>query len=185
MKTKKILALEEEIKKLKNELRAQNREVAQRERTITAMENNFTIKMNMFRALAAENEKHQRYLTHMMKHSPDFIILLDRKLDVAYCSDAFLSKIGIKSLSEAEGKDIIEMYYKLNNNKLLSILKENLYLVITGNKTVRHDILYDIEGNGVMRTYRITNTPMINEETGETSGIIIIWSDTAENTIHK
>lgn len=182
MKNKSISALEEENQKLKAEIRALNREIGHCNRTITAMENNFNIKMNMFRALAAANERHQRFLTHMMKNSADFIILLDKELNVAYCSDLFLNKIGMDFFIEIEGKDIFEVYKKLDSKELLKMLKENLYMVLTSNKTCRHDILYDIEGNGEMRTFRITNTPMIDEDTGVTSGIIIIWSDTAEIT---
>jgi HPt (histidine-containing phosphotransfer) domain-containing protein len=180
MNKKELLELKEENEKLKAEIRALNRQIGQRTRTIVAMESNFTIKMNMFRALASENERHQRFLTHMMKSSADFIILLDKELNVAYCSDLFLNKIGKDYFNEIEGKDIFDIYKRLNIDKYLRILKENLYLVLTSNKTCRHDILYDIEGKGEIRTFRVTNTPMISEDTGETSGIIIIWSDTTK-----
>jgi len=180
MKNKELSVFKDENQKLKAEVRALNRRIGQQNRAIAAMESNFNIKMNMFRALASENERHQRFLTHMMKSSVDFIILLDNELNVAYCSDVFLNKIGIEYFAEIEGQDIFEIYKRLNIDKYLRLLKENLYLVLTSNKPCRHDILYDIEDKGEMRTFRVTNTPMIDEDTGETSGIIIIWSDTTE-----
>ena len=172
--------MEEEIKKLKKEIRNLSRELAQRNRAFSAMENNFNIKMNVFRALAAENEKHQRCLTLMMKNTEDFIIILDKDLNISYCSDLFLEKIDVKFINEIDGKDIFEVYKKLNNKELLKLLKENLYIVLNSNKTRRHDVLFDIDGNGEAHAFRITNTPMADEETGKSTGIIISWSDTTD-----
>src|SRR5215469_4227353 len=105
-----ISALRDELKALKAEMRAAKRELSQRDRTISAIENNFNVKMSMFRALAAESEKHQSFLKHLMRSSVDSLILLDGELNVVYCSDQFLSKIGVNFLSEIDGKNIIDVY---------------------------------------------------------------------------
>ena len=164
---------------VKAELRSLNRELSQRDRTISTMESNFNIKMNMFRTLAAENEKRRHFLTHMMKSSADFLILLDSDHDVVYCSDLFLQKIGNKFFNEVEGKNIYKVYDMFAEADLFKILNDNLKKTIKNKKTYRHDITADIDKSGNYRAYRITNTPMLDQESN-INGVIISWSDNTD-----
>ena len=164
---------------IKTELRSLSRELSQRDRTIAAMENNFNIKMAMFRNLAAENQKRRHFLTHMMKSSQDFLILLDTSYNVVYCSDLFLQKIGNKYINEVEGKNIYEVYNLFADTEHYKKLKEYLEETININKTRRHDITMDIDKSGNYRNYRITNTPMLDENS-TLNGIIISWNDNTD-----
>ncbi|MCL2077771.1 MAG: ATP-binding protein [Oscillospiraceae bacterium] len=170
-------ALKEENRKLKSELRTMTRELNQRKRSISVMESNFNVKMNMFRSLAAENEKRRSFLKHMMKNSEDFLILLDNQRNIAYCSDMFLRKINVEYFSEVEGKNIFRVYETFAKGDFLETIKFGFIEAVERNSTCRQDVVADICDNGEYRAYRITNTPMIDDGL---SGFIINWTDTTD-----
>ena len=172
-----VADLEEENRRLKAELRATARELAQRDRTITALESNFSVKMNMFRTLVAENEKHHIFLTHLMRNSVDFLILADSQLNIAYCSDSFLSEIGVEHFENIENKNILDIYAAITEPKLFADLANMLALAVGQDETSRHDIIADITNSGHPRTYRITNTPMIDKNV---NGVVIKWNDVTD-----
>jgi PAS domain S-box-containing protein len=182
--TEDISALKEEVRSLKSDLRAANRELAQSARNISAIEGNYKVKMNMFRNVAAEHEKQKRFLTYLMESSVDFLILLDGKDEIMYCSDSFIKKIGLKYSSEIEGKNILEVYGMFEDDALLEMLKKDLDESKISCNIYRHDIFIDINKSGEYRAYRITNTPMFDEELN-LSGVIISWSDTTDLIIAK
>jgi PAS domain S-box-containing protein len=171
--------LTQEIKQLKSDLRTAKRELNHCNSTITAMESNFSIKMNMFKKLVDENQKQQTYLTHLLKNSADFLILTDYGLNIVYCSDSFLNKIGIKHFEEIAGKSILDIYGAFGDDKLFEQLSKILTVAAEQNKTSRHDITADIDRCGKMRAYRITNTIMTGENV---NGIIINWNDITDIT---
>ena len=175
-------SLKEEIHRLTLELRAANRELVQRDRTITAIESNFSVKMNMFRRLTQENEKHQKFLMHLMKNSVDFLILADDHLNVAYCSDSFLSKIGTKHFETVENKSILDIYSQFADKHLFTQLANMLAIAVGQDETSRHDIIADVDGCGELRTYRITNTPMLDKNV---NGVVINWNDITDITDSK
>ena len=175
-------ALEEEIRKLKLELRAANRELLQRDRTITAIESNFSVKMSMFRRLAEENEKHQKFLIHLMKNSVDFLILADNHLNVAFCSDSFLRRIGTMHFETIENMNLLDIYSKFADTELFTQLANMLSVAVGQDETSRHDIVADVDGSGELRTYRVTNTPMIDKNV---NGVVINWNDITDITNAK
>ena len=175
-------ALIEEKHRLEMELRTIKRELIQRDRTITALENNFSVKMNMFRSLAIENEKHQIFLTHLMKNSVDFLILVDSHLNIAYCSDSFLHKIGAKYFENIENRSILDIYALFADNELFKLLANALAIAVGQDETSRHDIVVDIEGRGDGRVYRVTNTPMTDKNV---NGVVINWNDVTDITDAK
>jgi len=168
------IALKEENRELALKLRAANRELIQRDRTIAVLENNFGVKMSMFRTLASENEKHQMFLMHLMKNSVDFLILVDDHLNVAYCSDSFLCKVGEKDFETIENKNILDVYGAFADSELFGMLAEMLALAVGQDKTSRHDVFVDVDGSGEQRVYRVTNTPMIDKNV---NGVVINWND--------
>ena len=180
--TSEVDSLKEEIRKLTLELRSANRELVQRDRTITALESNFSVKTNMFRRLTQENEKHQIFLMHLMKNSVDYLILADNHLNVAYCSDSFLYKIGAKHFETIENKSILDIYCQFADTVLFTQLANMLAIAVGQDETSRHDIIADIDGSGEHRTYRITNTPMLDKNI---NGVVINWNDITDITDAK
>ncbi|MDR0271745.1 MAG: response regulator [Clostridiales bacterium] len=172
-----ILALTEENKQLKKELRMAQRELNQRARTISATERNFALKMNMSRALAAENEKHQQFLWYMMKSSADLLILLDSDLNVAYGSDLFLKIVGAAFINEVAGKRIDDIYSRFTNGDLFETIMRELLECVNYNEMRRCDIFADIGKNAERRAFRVTYVPMYDNEL---KGVIINWSDTTD-----
>jgi signal transduction histidine kinase/CheY-like chemotaxis protein len=175
----KIVELEGEIRKLKAELRTANRNLSQNKATLSIIENGYNSRMVMYRLLVAENDKRQRFLTHMMKSGTDFLILLDNEYNVAYCSDLFMQKIGLQFLSEIEGKNIYDIYAIFADSNQLQAIKDGLAEAIAQSAIYRHDIIADVEKSGEFNSYRVTNLPMIDEE-GKLGGVIINWSDTTD-----
>ncbi|MDR2578975.1 MAG: response regulator [Chitinispirillales bacterium] len=182
--TDKTAALEGEVRRLKAELRTTNRDLSQHKTTLALLEANYNAKMNTYRTLVMENEKRQRFLTHMMKSGTDFLILLDSEYNVAYCSELFLQKIGLQFPNKIEKMSIHDVYGIFANDELLEIMKAGLTEATAQNKICRHDIVADVERNGEYRSYRVTNMPMTDEE-GKLSGAIIDWSDTTDITTAK
>ena len=172
--------LEEELRNAKLELQALNSALTQRDCTISDLNNDFNSKMNMFRTLAAENEKHQIFLTHLMKNSVDFLIMVDDKLSIAYCSDSFFHKIGTDPFKTTEGKNILDVYSWFADSDLFSELASMLAIAVGQDKTSRHDVFADIAKCGENRVYRVTNTPMNDKSV---NGVIINWNDITDN--HK
>ena len=173
-----IANLKDEIRKLQTELRGANREITQRNRTIVAMKSNFSVKMNMFRTLANENEKQKRFLTYMMKNSVDFLIFLDDRLNVAYCSDLFLQIIGVEYVQKIEGIHIFDVYRMIADGELLSQIKCGIENAVETGKPTRHDVVADFAENYGRRSYRVTNTPMIDEY--GLHGFFVDWSDNTD-----
>ena len=177
-----IEGLKVERDKLQADLRIAKRELAQRDRALIALENNFNIKMNMFRNLAAENEKHQVYLTHLMKNSVNYLVMVDSQLNIVYCSDSFLYKIGAKHFEVIEGKNILEIYNKFADDELFSQLSNKLAGAAEKDETTRHDIFTNIGNDVEKRVYRVTNTPMNDKSV---NGMIINWQDITDITNAK
>gem|GEM_PF-3292933 len=175
-------ALQEEHKKLVSELSRTKRALKQRERTIAIMESNFNVRMNVFRTIAAKNEKRRSFLKYMMKSSTDILILLDSENNVAYCSEMFWRKIKRKHFSEIEGKNILDVYRLFAGDELYELIKSGFDKAAKRNATYRQDVVADIDGSGDYRTYRITNTPMTDKEL---SGFIINWCDTTDIMVAK
>ena len=175
-------ALIEENRKLALELRTIKRELIQRDRTITALENNFSVKMEMFSTLALENEKHKIFLTHLMKNSVDFLILVDSHLNIAYCSDSFLHKIGEQHFETIENKSILDIYALFADNELFLLLANALAVAVGQDETSRHDVVADIDRTGDQRVYRVTNTPMTDKNV---NGVVILWNDVTDITDAK
>ena len=174
--------LKEERRKLQTDLRVVKRELAQRDRALIALENNFSIKMNMFRNLAAENEKHQVFLSHLMKNSVDYLILVDSQLNIVYCSDSFFNKIGAKHFEFIEGENILEAYKEFADDELYSQLSNKLAFAAGNDETTRHDVFTNIGKEGEKRVYRVTNTPMNDKSV---NGMIINWQDITDITNAK
>ena len=177
-----IAALKDENRRLTLELRTTKRELIQRDRTITALENNFSVKMSMFRTLVSENEKHQIFLTHLMKNSVDFLILVDSHLNIAYCSDSFLHELGTEHFETIENRNILDIYGLFADSELFKQLTNMLSIAVGQDETSRHDVVADIDGNGEERVYRVTNTPMTDKNV---NGVVINWNDVTDITDAK
>ncbi|MCL2812448.1 MAG: hypothetical protein FWD25_11265, partial [Clostridia bacterium] len=172
-----LATLQDEIRRLQVELRTANRGLLQRDRTISVMENNFSVKMNMSRVLASENEKHKRFLAHLMRYNVDFLILLDLNLNIKYCSDIFLQKIGVKYIDEIEDKHILDVYRTFASGDLFEQIKGGIDLAIEKKEPLHVDVVADIENKNEYRAYRIIHIPIF--ENG-LHGLIIDWSDTTD-----
>jgi signal transduction histidine kinase/DNA-binding response OmpR family regulator len=168
-----IAVLKGENRKLKSELSAATRELNQRNRTISAIENSFNVRMNMFRTLADENEKHKRFLIHMMQNSVDLLILLDDSLNVVYCSGSFLKKINMEYIHEIEGKHIFDIYHTFTDYELFDQIKTGIESAVKKGETTRFDVVTNF--NNTQRIFRITNTPMLDDQ--GLRGVFIDWSD--------
>ena len=166
--------IQEENRKLNVELRILKRELIQRDRTISALENNFIVKTNMFNGLVKENEKHHIFLTHLMKNSVDYLILVDSQLNIAYCSDSFSQKVCGEQIENIKNKSILDIYNTFTNGDDYYTLASMLALAIGKDGTSRHDIVLNSPNNNKPRIYRITNTPMLDKNV---DGIIINWHD--------
>ncbi|MCL2064238.1 MAG: ATP-binding protein [Candidatus Cloacimonetes bacterium] len=177
-----IAKLKEENHKIKTELRASKRAFNLQELTINALEKNASVKMNMYKALADENEKHHIFLSHLMKNSADFMILADSELNIAYCSDSFLKKIGVVDFQAIEKKNVLDVYNEFVDGELFEQLATMLSVAIGQDITWRHDVVADIDRSGEKRTYRVTNTPMIDKNV---NGLIINWNDITDITNAK
>ena len=172
--TRELENLKQENNQLKIDLRVAKREFRQQELTVNTLVKNASVKMNMFKILAQENQKHQLFLTHLMKNSIDFLILTDHELKIAYCSDSFLKIIGIVDFSQIEDKKILDVYKMIAEHDLYEQLASSLSGAIRQDTTWQHDILLDIDGSGQKRNYRIINTPMNDNNM---NGLIIKWND--------
>ncbi|MCL2218886.1 MAG: ATP-binding protein [Chitinispirillia bacterium] len=170
-----IAKLTEENGRLKSELRTAKREITRNSTTIIALENNFNVKMNMLRALAAESEKHKRFLTHMMRNSVDFLMLLDDKLNVVYCSDLFMQKIGVEYFNDIEGKHVYEVYRMFADGDLFTLITGGIEIALDLRNVFVLDVLASFQGSSEQRCYRTTNTPMLDN--GELHGFSVIWCD--------
>ena len=179
---REIEALKNENKKLKTDLRIIDRELVKSRRTTGALENNFRVKTNMFQKLVRENEKHQMFLTHLMKNSADFLILVDSDLSIAYCSDSFLNIIGASNFEQIENKKLLDIYNGFCDDILFAQFSDAFALAVDQDKTTRHDIVADIDKCGESRVYRITNTPMSD---GDLNGVIVNWNDITDITNAK
>ncbi|MCL2576637.1 MAG: hypothetical protein FWE27_01110 [Defluviitaleaceae bacterium] len=165
--------LRDEISRLKSELRTMDRELKKQVRAKTFIENNLNVRMNMFRALANENEKYRRFLNQMMKNSVDFLLLLDGALNVAYYSEVFLRNFQPEQVAGIEGKNIIDVYQLFTCGEVFEQLQNGIDEAINSSKTVRVDIV--IGSGDSQRFYRVINTPILDEQV--LCGFLIDWSD--------
>jgi len=172
---KEIAELKRENSKLKTEMRLANREISRSKVAVAVMENNFNVKVNMLRVFADENETHKRYLSHMMRCSVDLLILLDNSLNMVYCSDQFMEKIGVKYHNEIVGKSIFEIYGMFADGDLLSLISGGVEVALELRDNCVLDVLVDFKKNGEKRFYRTTNTPMLDN--GELHGVSVNWHD--------
>ena len=173
--SEQIESLNHEIRRLKSDVRSANRERNQRERAITAMESNFNVKMNMFRKLVEENEKQKRFLSHMMKNSVDYFMLLNSDMNVTYCSDSFLQKIGVEYVDQIENKHILDVYRMFIDEKILKEHEKEVSAALRNGESIRHDLVLTLNGSDEQHSFRITHTPMLEDNV--TRGVFVDWID--------
>ena len=175
-------ALEDEIRQLKQELREAKNELEKRDCRITDIEDDFGVKMGMFQRLAEDNERHLTSLMHLVNSSEDFHILANNELNVAFCSDSFLRKIGKTRYDNIEDINLLDIYREFTTKETLEELTNKLTVATVQDETSRHDIVADLDGSGEFRTYRVTNTPMIDKNI---DGVVINWNDITDITDAK
>jgi signal transduction histidine kinase/CheY-like chemotaxis protein len=165
--------LKTQVAELKTQLRIANRELQKQSRAKSFIENNLNVKMNMFRALASENDKQKRFLSQMMKNSVDYLLLLDGNLNVAYCSEIFLQNLGVESIGEIDGKQIMDVYAMFAEGETYEQLKNGIETAEATGETVKHDVV--VGANDSQRYYRVINTPIVGKD--GLGGFLIDMSD--------
>ncbi len=174
-----IRNLLEENKRLSVEVRKLNREILSTKRIIGALEKNFNTKMGLYQSIAEDCKKQRRYLSYLMKNSSNIFIMLDSKLNVAYCTHEFLHKIGMSDFELNDETSIVALYEKISRVGFVEDAVRSLESAINNRETDFYDVMMDFEHLGDIHSYRITNTPMYTDN-GEMCGMIIIWYDNTD-----
>jgi signal transduction histidine kinase/CheY-like chemotaxis protein len=83
----------------------------------------------------------------------------------------------VEYIEKIETRNIIDVYRMFACQDLLSQLKDGIDVAVAKGAMSRLDIIADVDGGGVNRAYRITNTPMLDDGL---RGVIVNWSDTTD-----
>jgi signal transduction histidine kinase/CheY-like chemotaxis protein len=174
-----ITELEKKIRYLEDENHSLNRKY-----TITRMAINrnklyIAAKEHMLAVLAAEKDKQEKYFNLLLGNTQELMALLDHKLRLVYCSDSFLRHFNIDGFSAIDGLPFHEVISGKVEQWVIEYIQPCLQLVIRCRQATVLERALDLGLRGNRRHYRISISPMLNEQKESEGALIIITDETA------
>jgi PAS domain S-box-containing protein len=175
----RLAELEARIKHLEKE----NRTLA-REGTLsrTAMERSkiyISSKEKLLASLIDEKAKQEKYFHLLLESTQEIMLLLDQNLRFVYCSDMFLSELGIAEFGMISNLEFRNVFSRVVDESSLEKLAEILEKTIRESRSHAEARTMDIGMKGNPRHYTIYINPMLNEN-GTTEGALVLFQDMTE-----
>jgi PAS domain S-box-containing protein len=172
--------LRKENAALNMQLKKLNRQLSNLQKDVTRFELISGTRDRLAEVLNTEKSKQEKYLNMMLENSPNIIIFLDADGRFAYCTDTFLTLVGIQNFGLINGRHFIEVFKRFHNEVFLRHVEKQIQRAIEENQTILTEEALDLDASGQLRIYLNTNTTAMRNETGALEGIMMLFHDVTE-----
>jgi PAS domain S-box-containing protein len=165
------------VKRMERQLKSMNFLMAQNKDA-------YAVRSRVSAAILAEKSRQEKYLKLLLENSPDIIVLLDRYGCFAYCTNAFLRLLGVRSSGIIDGVQFAEVFEHFGGTEFSEWIGCTLKRAVESRKTVQTEETIDIDGKGDQRIYAIHTTPMFDED-DTFDGTMILFHDTTDMVLAR
>jgi len=124
-----------------------------------------------------EKTKLELYVNRLLANCPDPILMFDAAGRLGCVSDSYLICRGITDVSDLLGQTMAELFAPFVSAEFLREIEWLFETVVWEKRTFELTQDIDFAGGGVLRTYQIKVTPML-ESDGTMGGVIAVLHDT-------
>jgi CheY-like chemotaxis protein len=172
----KIDAMEKKERKL-------NREIAHLTKTIDQEKMVSSAKANMAAARTIAQRQREKYLQLVLANSPNPIILLDNTGRVAYCTDSFVSMLGLEDRSSINGRAMDDILSDFADTSWFEPLKQGTSALdieeFSTGATIAFETAIDLNDGGEDHKFIINATSMVYDG-GAPEGSMILLHDVTD-----
>jgi len=175
-----------ELNHLKHEVKRLTRQLDLTQRTLDRIKAISIAQTNVSNTLRNERLKQEHFMSLILAHSPDVLILLDEKACILYCADVFLKRSGINQSGLIAGNHFLEVFSRFMPVDKLEEFRRSYEKSVENRQPVELNDQLDISGAGNPRNYDILLTPLFDEQKN-LEGSLIIFHDTTDlqNAVKK
>jgi PAS domain S-box-containing protein len=129
--------------------------------------------------LKSEQLRQERFMAMMLQNTPDIIIMLDQNACFAYCTDAFIKALGIKSFGLIDGWHFLDVLKLTGDEGFVQSANERIQAAAESDEPqVRHELV-DLSQTGDYRSFIIT-TAAIRNPHGVLEAYVSVFHDVTE-----
>ncbi|MDR1045024.1 MAG: response regulator [Candidatus Adiutrix sp.] len=176
--------LRAENTQLQRQVKKLNRLLNEQAKTIRRFEIFSETRDRLAGILKAEQTKQEKYLNMMLANSQDIILLLDDEERIVYCTDTFLSAVGIANFGLVNGRPLAEVFSRFVDQPYLDRIQERFHLVKNQGQPTTTLERIDFGAKGAARYYTIHVSPMLGRH-GAFEGVLAIYHDATELLLAK
>jgi len=118
----------------------------------------------------------EKYMRLLLANSPNIILFFDTDERFIYTTEVFLKRLHIGHFDIIKGKHYEDIFALFASDEWIEDLTGNFRKAIREGRTIELDKAADIGGNGEIRHYKISLTPMKGED-GEPEGSMAFFHD--------
>ncbi|MDR1117172.1 MAG: response regulator [Oscillospiraceae bacterium] len=166
------------IAELEKQERKNNRTITRLQDTISRERNVAVAKANQQSAMTMAQREQERYMRLLLENSDDIILFLDTSGRFAYCTDAFLRKIGKLDNNAVTGRTFQEVFVSFMPREWVDNTFAALKTARRSNTSLAFEEVLDIENSGNPRKYMIHFTPMNGSD--DNGGAMMLFHDITE-----
>jgi PAS domain S-box-containing protein len=108
-------------------------------------------------------DKYVKYLTWILRDSPNAIMLLDSDGRVDYCSEKFWNLVDVKDRSAVEGLHFRELYKLFENDAFIANAEDRFRKIKEDHVFIETDTTVNFPGIGEIRSYTVQDNPLLDE----------------------
>jgi len=119
-----------------------------------------------------EKDRQEKYMSLLMANCPDIIMLFDKEMRLVNCTDSFLKAAGIRNYGLIGMKTFQEVFFSCVNKEKLDEMLDKFDDAIVKKQTIEFDMKIDIGNNNVNRSFIVTFTPMLKDDSSFLGSIV-------------
>jgi len=175
----RIDALLDAQKKLTLEIKKLGRENKRIKNINARNQASFEAKNRLSDIISVDKSKLEKYMNLLLDNSRDYILIFDKKGEIAYCTESFLKVCHFAGFGLIKGKTYQEILGRFLtgdiNNKIEQLLNPGMEKAAAPES----EQAIDFSGDGNLREYLIEVSPMWQDD-GAVEGVMIVFYDTTD-----
>jgi signal transduction histidine kinase/CheY-like chemotaxis protein len=175
----RIVALEEKNKQLVSENNGLVRKQQSAQETIERLNGYCQSRDLLYESLMAKSIRQKDFFNLLLKNTQNVILILDDKLRLIYCSDAFLRLAGVPNVGFVSNRSFNDFLLESVKAEDIKFILDTLTLVLVEKKASIVDRTMSIGNDSKDRYFRINIAPMLDARE-IVEGVILLFYDITE-----
>ena len=172
-----VIKQQTRITELEKIVRKKEREISRLQTSMEQEKIYANTKINQIVGYSIAQREQDRYFHLLLSNSPNIIICFDHTGHIVFFSDILLKLTG-KTNDSTSGKQISEVLGGFCKKEIITVLTDNLRMVLAENKPCSVSAEIGTEAGDGRRKYIITIIPMTSSETGNEGAMAIFYDIT-------